>query len=756
MKNIKKKIGYLTILCIISVSVFQIFNLNNAKNFPEGINHENIHSSAQESYLRQWIENPNFTSGDNWTSSKGILGDPDDLEAKIDTFQEQANLEVIGETYTKRIDDPINIANMGNWDKFNKTEPAINPDVATIDNNGFYVSHSWHDATADQFASVYWRYDVAMGVDMSEYEIISASINATMYANVDPNIDTEYDTYARFGPDYAINQPGIFDHATFIVEIADINLNDIDPIAYNQTIRLGKDTAPTFYTIADKSIEQEGDEDDLIYFLNKAFENDPGHDNFTIIVGIEISCEDDYSGQDFDDWDELRVRSLNLTFTYERKIEQLSSISWNQVADKPSDISNDTVVVDKAILNFRYMINDTWTPLSQNSKIQVLINDITHTETINLWEDAKTFFQDAKSGGFDVTYLIEEDKNINLSIQLYIADDFKLNRTIAISIDNISLDISYTVYFSDYQTNLELFLNGENKTLSPSFEIPIGKNLTITVKYSNLTGTHIPGAEIQLTGIGIIENLKEYANNYSITINATQQLNDGVNYLEIEANKTNYETRNINPTIHLRKIIGEIRTVSGESTINIDEGDNLQLEIMLNDTDNDELIKGAIVTYIWDLDSIPRVLTENNGIYEGEIINPPEGLYTIIISVFAGEDYEFEDFPITLNVGAYVPGDQPDLGLLIYILTGGMIGLVVIFTLYQTHFKFPPLVRKIRKLKKKISKGKKTHPLLVSNREETALKNFKVGLKVLEPHIRIVPEGFKNLKDKSLKKEDEP
>jgi hypothetical protein len=188
--------------------------------------------------------------------------------------------------------------------------------------------------------------------------------------------------------------------------------------------------------------------------------------------------------------------------------------------------------------------------------------------------------------------------------------------------------------------------------------------------------------------------------------------------LSIEATKTNYQTKTINPTITVRKINTEIITTSGEPNINIGKGDDAQLEIMLNDTDNDKLIRGAIVTYIWDLDPIPRVLTENNGVYEGVIENPPEGLYTITISVFAGEDYEFEDFEIPLNVGAYKPGTQPDLGWLIYILIGAILGLVLIFTLYQTHFKYPPMVRKIRTLKKKVKKAKKMKPILVSKREE--------------------------------------
>ncbi|MFX1469674.1 MAG: hypothetical protein ACFFB8_13530 [Promethearchaeota archaeon] len=752
MRKNRKKIGYLLLLCIIFSLSLEFFSLKLISNSNKSINQNQINTSAQESYIKQWLENPHFTSTDNWTSSKGLLGDPNDLEANIDISEEQANFEVIGERRTKIIDDPINIANSGNWEKFNKTEPAINPDTCTIDNNGFYVSHSWHDATADQFASVYWKYNVSMDVDMSEYEITSASLNAIMYATVDDNVDTPTDTTTETNNgEQNINQPGIYDHAFFSVEIADLNVVNTYKIAYNQTNDLGRNSPPLL-TYNDKQIEPYGDEQDLIYYLSKIFENDPGHDNFTIIVGIEINCEDDYTGQDYDDWTTLRIKSLNLTFTYEKKINKLSTISWNQNGAKPNDICdvNETIIVNEALLSFKYKVNETWLTESPNSEIRININDNTHSETIKL-SSATTSLEDAKPEGFDVTYLIDKNKNINLSIQLYIADDFKLNRTIEISIDDVYLNISYTIIFPDYQTNLQLFLNGEDKTL---ITIPIGQNLTITVKYTNQTGDHISGAEIQLTGVGIIKDLKELGNNYSVSINTTQELSIGTNYLNIEATKTNFQTKLINPTIIVRKIYTEVITVSGEPTIDIDVGEDVQLEIMLNDTDNDELIRGAIITYTWDLDAVPRVLTENNGIYEGEIENPPEGLYTIRISVYADDNYEFEDFEITLNVEAYVPSPQPDLGWVIYILIGAILGLVLIFTLYQTHFKYPPMVRKIRKLKKKVQKTKKTKPILVKQREEIVKESVQSQTQFL--HIDLLQTGVFKQNDKLyLKKEGE-
>jgi len=710
IKN-KKKTCCMILICIIFSGFLSFYSLNLENNSKDSINSKQIKTSAQESYLRQWMANPSFSSTENWTSHKGELGDPDDVNAEISGGE--ANFEVFGDkqTFSLVADPPLD----ANWTDVENPAFPFFPDTYGINEKGCEVYHHWSEG-ADQSPSVHWDQNITMPVNMSDYIITSASlksvVNGTVKADDGDSEGVEaVDDAVEGGTQYAT-----YDYVRYYVMISDFEKNKIYEIAYFQSTSLGNDSAGDLDYLYDTDMLTVPEES-LIFFLTSVLNND--NYNFTVTLGIRIWCEDNWVSDD-DFWESLVINYINLTFTYEKKIDQLTSISWNQDTDKPDDIneiSNDTIV-DKAILNFKFKTNDTWTSLSPNSEIQILINGIKHSESINLLEKSNTSYQEAKSGGFDITYLIEADKNINLSIQLYIADNFKLNRTIKISIDEVYLNISYTIIFADYQTNLQLFLNGENKTLSPSISVPIGQNLTITIKYNNQTGGHISEAGIQLTGVGILENLEEFADNYSITINATEQLSMGINYLSIEATKTNYQTKTINPTITVRKIHTEIITTSGESNINIGKGDDAQLEIMLNDTDNDKLIGGAIVTYIWDLDPIPRVLTENDGIYEGVIENPPEGLYTITISVFAGEDYEFEDLEIPLNVGASKPGIQPDLGWLIYILIGAILGLVLIFTLYQTHFKYPPMVRKIRKLKKKVKKAKKMKPILVSKREE--------------------------------------
>ncbi|MHA1885053.1 MAG: hypothetical protein ACW96S_08380, partial [Promethearchaeota archaeon] len=1047
MKKFHKS-SLLIIIVVFSALLYQTrYDHNNPVLLDEN-NLNRIHSSAQQSYSKQWINNPNFSSSQDWYSSK--QGDISDTNPSISGGI--ANFEVVGETRRKEISDPINIANSGDWTAFNKTEPAINPDTYTIDDSGFHVSHSWHDATADQFASISWRFNVSMDVDMSEYNITSAFLNASMYANVDRNVDAPNDSWARYdgndadhSGDMPINQPGIFDHAFFYVEIADMEVSNPYRVAFNQTSDLGQydfpeNNYPQILTINEKSIEPVGDEQDLIYYLNRVFDNDPGHDNFTIVVGIDISCEDDYTGTDYDDWDELRITALNLTFTYEKKIDQFTSVSWNQDGEKPSDISNNTITVNEALLDFEYKINETWPTASPNSEIRMVINDIMHSETVRL-SSATTSFQKAKQGGFDVTSLIEEDKNINLSVQVYLADGFTLNRSITISIDNVYLNISYTETFPDIQTNLELFVNDVNKTADPVVTLPLDSLLNITIKYTeNQTGFHITNASVQLDGkvsgalnesivfqqysiivntsqlgigikiltitaqkdiyetkqiqlfvevterstelilfldgvqklggdtiqidlnatlnitvqykdfitdkhlanasvnlidfgilnetnnqynisvdakdlgqgfivltitaqlinyqsqsiefyVEVIEretelrlflndierydgntiqfeiddninisvyyrdnNTKEHIinasvilvgravlnesfNHYNTTINAgdldqgitvlsifaqkvnyqpqsiqfyievierstglqlflnsenktvdptyevtvgqnlnisvkyydnqtgvhidtallqligeglllnftrndvlgqhylnfnTSYLGIGVKLFSVVAQANNYQVKTIDPRITVKRIDALIITESGESQIEVEVGDDVEFKIVLNNTIFGGTVKNATVTYTWAFGPGELLDINNTGLYEAVLQNVQVGIYIVTINAFAGDNFYFETYEITLVVTRPITEPGVDLSWLIYVLMGAIVGLVSIFGLYQKHFKYPPLVRKIRKIKKKIRKDKKIKPISLQTREELIKKEYNAKIESLE------------------------
>ena len=110
-----------------------------------------------------------------------------------------------------------------------------------------------------------------------------------------------------------------------------------------------------------------------------------------------------------------------------------------------------------------------------------------------------------------------------------------------------------------------------------------------------------------------------------------------------------------------------------------------------------------------------------DGNYTVELENIPTGTYEIIITASAGDEYSFNVYRITLNVVSVAP---PDFTILFISLAGGVAALVVGFTLYEVRFKYPPLVRKSRKVRKKISKGKKTKPIKDITSRDDLIKEY--------------------------------
>ncbi|NVM46982.1 MAG: hypothetical protein HWN79_18920, partial [Candidatus Lokiarchaeota archaeon] len=253
------------------------------------------------------------------------------------------------------------------------------------------------------------------------------------------------------------------DYVRFYVLISDLPKNNIHEIGKYQTTNLGQDS-PEISTLSD-TLMIPVTEQTLIFYLTSVLNED--NYNFTVAIGMRIWCEDNFP-QDSDWWKLLIIKSINLTFSYEKKIDQSTSISWNQIGNK---LAGANIDIENATLNFKYIIDQkNWTSSSPNSEIRVYINNRVHTETVKL-SKAKETFQDIKVGGFDVTSLILKDVNISVSIQVYLADTFTLNQTITISIDNASLLISYVDNIVETETKLDLFLEGINKTLERSIEV---------------------------------------------------------------------------------------------------------------------------------------------------------------------------------------------------------------------------------------------------------------------------------------------
>ncbi|MHA1670030.1 MAG: hypothetical protein ACTSV5_05555 [Promethearchaeota archaeon] len=399
-------------------------------------------------YKREWLENRSFNLPiDPWFSS--IEGDNTDVNASESLGQ--ANYEILGD---KRYFSEIS-GTPTEQDWLNLTNPAFPslPDNHGIDQHGCWANHTWIDPDDPiQAPSIHWEQNITMPVDMSDYQITEASISAVYNASVTTSPGGSGSPSSYYGidtPTDPVPQKGDYDTVRFYVLISDFENNEIYEIAWYQSVDLGQDD-PEISNITD-SFMNHVVEEALIFYLTSLFERDNFH--FKITLGIRIKCIDNYN-YDRDRWDSLRIKSCNLSFTYEKRINQFTSLSWNQEGD---DITGENIQITGGILKFKYKIDQTWpTLLSPNSEIRVLLNNNSHTETIKL-SSATTSFQDAKQEGFNVSSLILKDVDILLQIQIFLADNFLFNRSITISIDDASLIISYIEVRSNILSEPEFF-----------------------------------------------------------------------------------------------------------------------------------------------------------------------------------------------------------------------------------------------------------------------------------------------------------
>ena len=423
-----------------------IFSFNFSYDNEQELN--KLQSSRTEYSQALWMDNPNFTDTSSpWFSA--IDGDITDTNTSYSPGQ--VNYEISGD---KRYFNEISGTPLEE-DWLNVTNPFFPalPDFHEIDEYGCEVSHTWIDPNDPiQAPSVHWERNITMPVDMSDYTITSASISAVYNASVTTSPGGAGSPNSYYGidsKDDPVDQPGDYDTARFYVEISDLEDNEIYEIAWYQTVDLGQDS-PEIANITD-SFMNIVVEEALIFYLTSLFERD--NYNFKIRLGIRIKCIDNFN-YDRDRWDSLRIKACSLNFTYEKIINQFTGISWNQ---EGNTISGDNVFITGANLRFKHKINETWPEvLSPSSELRILVNNNSHTETINL-NLLETNFQEAKPGGFDITYLILKDINITLSIQLFIADEFLFNRSIMVSIDEVFLEISYYTVYSEFLSEPEIF-----------------------------------------------------------------------------------------------------------------------------------------------------------------------------------------------------------------------------------------------------------------------------------------------------------
>lgn len=437
MKIIRIRVFFLVLLATLFLfqPIFIAFT-NTSSNFNEK---ETLYLSDEIEGTKQWLNNSNFESQDFWTSLE--LGDNTDVDTNIRNGE--ANFIIIGEEriFNNISGIPINSSSQ-RWFAMKESPLSVLPDNSGLDEYGFWADNEYSESV-DQSRNnpiIHWKRNVTMPVDMSDYVITTTDLSAIFNATADINLETPNDTLLDSG--YAAE----YDHARFYVLVSDLEDLESYELAYNQTVDLGIGTWGRTGRGGQNNVTDTLmapiEDDDLAFFISRVLSRD--NRNFTLTLGIDIYCEDNYPGLEIDSWYSLRIKSCNLSFNYEKIIDQFTTVSWNQACEKISDISEYPVEVNSAILNFYYKINQEWpSNSSPNSKIGVLINNNKIPEEIEL-DSATTSYQQAKIGGFEVSNLITDD--VNVSLELNLADEFRLADNITISIDNVSLIVSYTIF----------------------------------------------------------------------------------------------------------------------------------------------------------------------------------------------------------------------------------------------------------------------------------------------------------------------
>ncbi|MFX0180017.1 MAG: hypothetical protein ACFE78_07485 [Candidatus Hodarchaeota archaeon] len=450
-KNSKFKSKQLILVLFILLGFLFFPLLVNAESFNPKIKNQEkslviSESNPSDQYTREtrvvdWIQNSQFNTDENW--SKILYGDSSDLNADISNGY--ANYRVIGDSGNQEFYEN---GLSSDWIRIENEDNLVLPDVIGgggygMDARGWYAYYDWPD-NQPQAVKVQWMKNFSMNLDLSDYYITSASLRAWVNGTVDASpvngggIDRPGDTLSGG----TTVQIATGDFARYFVMISDTDNNRKFVAAQYQTDDLGKDGPPEITQLNDTLIVPINEET-LIFFLEQALQYD--HQNFAITLGIYIWCEDSGHPGDSDDWQSLIIKNFSLSISYEKKIDQFSSISWEYLGDQ-IEADGYRVEVTNAIFNFDYLINPLWpTSLSPNSEIKFSINDVEYSETIKL-SRATTTLQSASTLGFDVTDLIPNDKEINVSIQAYLADEFILSNNITLSIDNVILLITYDVF----------------------------------------------------------------------------------------------------------------------------------------------------------------------------------------------------------------------------------------------------------------------------------------------------------------------
>ncbi|TFF87831.1 MAG: hypothetical protein EU548_09720, partial [Promethearchaeota archaeon] len=616
-KNIIRK--RLLVLSVILFCNLLIFSLNLIDFSPINNNDSNVDQNPDEvpiiipkdsATYEDWYRNQQMLTNTGfdtvitpWTNDTTYAGSETTEYLSPSYTANEADFEVLGEKHTYEViaAPPVSQTNGGEWKTARNPDFPLKPNGRYdqsvinsgygIDSEGCWATHEYDESInqTDNFPSIHFERNVNMPHNMTDYVITSANVSAWFNATVSTNLEVDGDTLSTGG------YHGVWDWVRFYILISDLDDINEFQVANYKTDDLGSGNCPRFsigtpYYMEDTAMIPVN-ESTLIYYLTTVLSRD--YRNFTVSLGIHIYAEDNYDNYDWDTFRRLLIKNFSLEIGYEKKIKQLSSVSWNQEGDQVENIDNP--VIHNATLQIDYKTNLNWTETtgSLNSEIRFFINDELHSETIKLRDVNETY----QTATYLITSKMKIGKNTNISIELIIWDEFLLDQVIIISIDNVYLNVTYYRQPTAEVTTLDLFLQETNVTDVRYIEVNMGDLLNITVLYRNSTRDPIDDADnYEIYGDGIIgtDSLENQGGGYyNYTLN-TNNLDFGNNYLTVTVGKFAHETRII--TNFRVKVLNKIAYISKvllngveqpDDTLEINAGENLNITAEYTNTTSD-------------------------------------------------------------------------------------------------------------------------------------------------------------------------
>ena len=360
------------------------------------------------------------------------------------------------------------------------------------------------------------------------------------------------------------------------------------------------------------------------------------------------------------------------------ELDTLLSIKINGTTIKANDVFN-VRVTDEVNITVEY--RDIFGNHLQDASINVMGDELTDTLTENPSAEHYSIILNAIAFGQGIDYFEVFAQK----------DNYKPN------------SIPFIFDINETATYYEIFLNGINVTKDPTLDVSMGTDLNVTFKYYDIGGNHISGALLSLSGAytgDLIENI----NQYSLIID-TLSLGIGLKLITISANNTNYESQSALLRVQINRIAVTLELSSGSPIVPVSPGGTAIISLELLDPITDQPIIGANVSYSWIFEDGALIDPENDGTYEASIGGIQEGSYTIIITVDAGDQYDFPPLEITLVV-VRDPDEIIPLQIILIISIISAIVLGVYLTLYLTILKFPKPIRRVKKFSKTLRREK--------------------------------------------------